>query len=215
MTEMIPAVDFSPAKAQLSELMTSVVHQHLPRLIQRHGGKEEALLLNPDDLRAMLEHEFIATTAYVDDGEFVVSVPSWGLDGIGPSFDEALNELVEEARLYVADYLQRIDFYLQTNRRSHALGILRFALTPPEQQADVLLSGSASDHASESEFWDAIRTGMPVVRPSETEEGPPQHSAWVLRVLTAELHLTAAEIEGLSMDEGIRIVNEFRSRPRN
>ncbi len=148
MSDMIPAVDFSPAKAQLSELMTSVVHQHLPRLIQRHGGKEEALLLNPGDLRAMLEHESIPTTAYVDHGEFVASVPSWGVDGIGPSFEEALDELVEEARLYVADYLQRIDFYLQTNRRSHALGVLRFALTPPEQQADVLLSRSASDPAS-------------------------------------------------------------------
>lgn len=148
MTEMIPAVDFSPAKAQLSELMTSVVHQHLPRLIQRHGGKEEALLLNPDDLRAMLEHEFIETTAHVDEGEFVVSVPSWGLDGVGSSFNEALNELLDEARLYVTDYLQRIDFYMQTNRRSQALGVLRFALTPSEQQGDVLLSGPASAEES-------------------------------------------------------------------
>lgn len=67
----------------------------------------------------------------------------------------------------------------------------------------------------ESEFWGAIRTGRPVVRPSETEEGPPQHSAWVVQALTAELHLTAAEIEGLSIDEGIHGVNEFRSRPRS
>ncbi len=143
MTEMIPAVEFSPAKARLSELMTSVVHEHLPRLIQRHGGKEEALLVNPGDLLAMLEHESIKTTASVEGGEFVVSVPSWGLDGVGASLEEAVNDLLEEARLYVTDYLQRIDFYLQTNRRAHALGVLRFALTPPEQQADVLLSDAS------------------------------------------------------------------------
>lgn len=138
MVEMIRAVEFSPAKARLSELMTRVVHEHRPQMIQRHGGKEEALLLNPDDLRAMLEGEEIDVLASVDEGEFIVSVPTWGISGAGATFDEAQADLIEEAREYVADYLGRVGFYLQTHRRSHALAVLRFALTPTDEQVELL-----------------------------------------------------------------------------
>lgn len=64
----------------------------------------------------------------------------------------------------------------------------------------------------EREFWDAVRSGRPVVRPADVDAGPPEHPAWVVRVLTADLHLTASDIDRLSIDDARRLVNEFRSR---
>jgi hypothetical protein len=65
---------------------------------------------------------------------------------------------------------------------------------------------------SRREFWTALETGDPVARPVPDEEPqPPSHEAWVLRVLQHELHLSAAEIARLSVDEGIQRVHEHWS----
>lgn len=56
-TSSVPTIDFSPAKRQLSDVMTQVFHGHQPRIVSRHHGKEQMLLMRPDDLVAMLgEH---------------------------------------------------------------------------------------------------------------------------------------------------------------
>ena len=68
---------------------------------------------------------------------------------------------------------------------------------------------------SESDFWDTVRSGRPVVRPSETDEPRAQHPAWVIRVLVENLHLTAYEIESLSVEEARQLVDEFHGRPRD
>ncbi len=67
----------------------------------------------------------------------------------------------------------------------------------------------------EDDFWEAIRAGRPAARPSEVEEPPPQHAAWVVRVLVIELHLTPSEIQALSVEDALRMVNALRSRPRD
>jgi hypothetical protein len=68
---------------------------------------------------------------------------------------------------------------------------------------------------SRREFWDAIRSGNPVARPVPVdEEKPPEHEAWVIRVLVENLHMTAEEIEGLSVEEGQALVHKYWSRPR-
>lgn len=139
---LIESFAFSPAKANLSGLVTSVVHDHSPRMIERHRGKEAALLLNPDDLLALLESHPIRTRASVEAGEFAVSVPDWGVAGFGETFDEATDDLLEQMRSYASDYLSRLAFYLETNRREHAPAVMRFALTAEEQQRQLLLDDS-------------------------------------------------------------------------
>ena len=47
---IVPTSDFSPAKARLSDVMTQVFHGHQPQLVSRHRGKEQMLLVRPDDL---------------------------------------------------------------------------------------------------------------------------------------------------------------------
>lgn len=67
---------------------------------------------------------------------------------------------------------------------------------------------------SKEAFWNCIQTGRPVDRPVAVGEGPVEHEAWVIAVLTGELYMSAEEIETLSPEEAQQIVNDHWSRPR-
>lgn len=58
------------------------------------------------------------------------------------------------------------------------------------------------------EFWECIRSGVPVDRPVAVEPAPVEHDAWVIRGLVGELHMTADQIAPLSRQEAIDLVNQ-------
>jgi hypothetical protein len=68
-------------------------------------------------------------------------VPRLGVLGFGATADEALADLVIELRAYARDYFERASFYAATDRAEHAPWLLRFALTPPDQQLELLRGG--------------------------------------------------------------------------
>ena len=139
----LPTVDFSEAKARLSDLMTAVVHQRQPRLIHRHRGKEAMLLLPPDDLaRALAAFRFEPQVAY-SEGEVTVALERFGVLGFGDTFEAALDDAVEELRAYAERYFAAAAFYAQTDRADHWPWLLRFVLTPPARQKDLLLEPPA------------------------------------------------------------------------
>jgi predicted RNase H-like HicB family nuclease len=132
---LLPHTRFAEAKSRLSEVMTDVVHRHQPQVIDRHNGKELMLLMGLADLSALLESFRFDPRVTVSDGEFVVRLPELNLIAAGESYEEAIAELVELVEQYGEDFLARLDFYAQTDRRQHLPWLLRFALTPPEQRA--------------------------------------------------------------------------------
>ncbi len=138
MTPPIPALDFSRAKSALSEVMTEVFWEHSPRIIRRHRGREEMLLVRPDDLVRYLATFRFEPEVTIDAGEVTVALPKLGLLGLGDSIDEAMEDLAEELRAYASDYFARASFYAATDRADHAPWLLRFALTPPERQVELL-----------------------------------------------------------------------------
>ncbi len=82
-TSSLPTIDFSPAKSQLSEVMTQVFHGHQPRIVSRHHGKEQMLLVRPDDLMAMLGEHRLDVQAVYDADEVPLRVPDMGVLGVG------------------------------------------------------------------------------------------------------------------------------------
>ncbi len=125
---------FSEAKASLSELMTDVVHGHRPKVVARHRGKEQMLLVGRDELLTMLEGFEFQPQVTVSAGEFTVRLPELGLIAGGASFDEAVDELVELAEAYAEDYLARVEFFKQTDRRSQLPWVARVAFTAPGER---------------------------------------------------------------------------------
>jgi len=130
--------DFSRAKAALSELMTEVVYEHRPRMISRRRGKERMLLVRADDLAEYLSTFRFKVETTKERDEVTLALPALGLLGFGESVEEARADLLTEIRAYARDFFERSSFYAETDRAAHAPWLLRFAVTPPELQAELL-----------------------------------------------------------------------------
>jgi hypothetical protein len=141
----LPITPATQAKAMFSALMHEVVNGHRPQIVQRFGARDEMVLIKTGDLASWLDAFVFPTEVMVEDGEYVASLPQMGLAGAGSTFEAAIGELVEETRVYAADYFDRPAFYAATDRGGHAPYLLRFALTPPDRQAELLLEHGAAD----------------------------------------------------------------------
>jgi hypothetical protein len=138
MSSPLPAVEFSEAKAHLSDLMTEVVHSHLPRLVRRHRGKEQMVLLRPDDLAQSLSSFRFAPRIVLRKGEATAELPELGLLGFGSCMEEAMSDLATELSNYARRFFERAGFYMETDRRAHLPWLLRFAVTPEQEQLSLL-----------------------------------------------------------------------------
>ena len=134
----LPERNFSSAKASLSDVMDSVVRTRQPQMVQRHNGKEVMLLVRPDDLRRWLNTFTLPLSVTLGDGDVAVSAQNLGVIGIGESFEAALDDLLDEIRAYASRFFKRPYFYLETDRAGHYPYLLRFALTPADEQRSLL-----------------------------------------------------------------------------
>jgi hypothetical protein len=134
----LTSLDFSRAKGTLSELMTQVVHEHRPRVISRHRGRERMVLVRTDDLADYLGSFRFDTETVTDGDEVTLALPALGLLGFGSNIGEARADLLTELRAYARDFFERGPFYAATDRAAHAPWLLRFAVTPPERQLALL-----------------------------------------------------------------------------
>ena len=66
---------------------------------------------------------------------------------------------------------------------------------------------------STEELWECIRRGEPVDRPAPVEEPVYQHPAWIVNVLSGQLHMSDDDIAKLGAQEAERLVHEHWSRP--
>lgn len=135
---IVPTTDFSPAKSHLSDVMTKVFHGRQPQLVSRHHGKEQMLLVRPDDLVAMLGHPRFEVLAVYDGDEVTLRIPEAGVLGFGGSLDEATEDLLVELRAYAARFFREPARFMTTSRAAHAGALLRFALATDEEQQRML-----------------------------------------------------------------------------
>ena len=133
-TPTVRTIDFSPAKNQLSDVMTQVFHGHQPRIVSRHHGKEQMLLVRPDDLVTMLGKYRLDVRAVYEAGEVTLRVPDMGVLGFGETLGEALDDLLVELRAYATRYFGEPVRFMATSRGAHAAALLRFALAGEDEQ---------------------------------------------------------------------------------
>jgi prevent-host-death family protein len=129
---------FARAKARLSDLMDQAVHGHRLQLIDRHRGKEQAVLVSVEDLALLLEGFAFHPRVSISEREFVVRLPELDLIAGGASYEEALEELEELVGLRAEDFFDRLDFYMQTDRRGQLGYLLRFALVAAGERRALL-----------------------------------------------------------------------------
>jgi hypothetical protein len=146
-TPLLAQEAFAQAKAKLSVLMDQAVHDHRLQVIDRHRGKERAMLVSVADMGMLLEGFRFDPRVSVSEGEFVVRLPELNLIAGGESFGAALDELVELVEAQAQDFLARLDFYMQTDRRGQLAWLLKFALTPPEERRSLFIPPAPAPEA--------------------------------------------------------------------
>ena len=114
---LVPTMPFSPAKSQLSEVMTEVVFRHQIRVVSRHHGKEQMLLVGADDLVAMLAGQEFDVRVVFDEGEVTTFVEGLDVLGFGETLDEAIDDFLNKLREYTTRFFQDLTKYLATSRR--------------------------------------------------------------------------------------------------
>jgi prevent-host-death family protein len=138
---------FAQAKAKLSDLMDQAVHGHRMQVIDRHRGKEQAMLVSVADMGMLLENFEFDPRVSVSEGEFVVRLPELSLVAGGATFDAALDELVELVEAQAEEFLARLDFYMQTDRRRQLAWFLKFALTPQSERRSLFVPSAPAQEA--------------------------------------------------------------------
>lgn len=132
MAPLIETIGFSEAKAHLSDLMSSVVHDYEPKAVSRHHGKEAMLLLPEPVIRAMLDNVTFDARVTVHAGEFVIRLPELNLVGGGTSLDGALDDLLEIAADFAEQYLGRLRFYQESENLARLTWVAKIAFTPED-----------------------------------------------------------------------------------
>ena len=147
-TPVLASAAFAQAKAKLSDLMDQAVHDHRMQLIDRHRGKEQAMLVSVADLGMLLEGFEFHPRVSVSEGEFVIRLSELNQISGGETFEAALEELVELVEDQAQDFLNRLDFYMQTDRRGQLSWLLKFALTDPDQRAALFVPPAPAQEAT-------------------------------------------------------------------
>lgn len=96
------------------------------------------LLMRPDDLAAMLGERRFDVRAVYDADEVTLQVPEFGVLGFGESLDEAIDDLLDELRLYAERFFREPNRFMSTSRGVHAAALLRFALADDGEQRRML-----------------------------------------------------------------------------
>lgn len=135
---LVPALEFSVAKSTLSTVMDSVFHGHQPYLVSRHHGRERMVLLGLDVLDGLLCADKIDVRVVAGGGEVTVQVPALGVLGFGDNLEEAIEDLLVELRDYATAFFGEPDRYRGNVRDGQYGMLLRFALTTPDRQKDLL-----------------------------------------------------------------------------
>lgn len=132
------ALEFSRAKAQLSDVMNAVSREHQVCLVSRHGGKEWMALVHPDDVADVLRPYTFETAVAVDQDEVTVVVEPLRVLGFGSTLHEALEDALTEIEMRAETFFSDPAFHRKAGRGHEFPYLLRFALTPPEQRLSLL-----------------------------------------------------------------------------
>jgi hypothetical protein len=142
---LVDEIQFSQAKARLSEVMDDVVHRDRLKAVRRERGKNEVMYLLPRELLAAALGAAAVTVDYLPDAEGVgLWVNDLEIGAHGRDVAEARAHLLREVQAYVTNFLGQLSVYLTWPDRARLVPqILRLAVAQDEAELARLLFGPA------------------------------------------------------------------------
>jgi predicted RNase H-like HicB family nuclease len=116
---MLNEVTITQFRDHSRSVFMKAVQSHQPQVIRR-GAADRSLLVGLDDMWALLGDRRFSPQVMRGEAGVSVWLPEFEVYGEGDTYAEAKAELLEEARAYVADYLEHADEYRRApNRAGH------------------------------------------------------------------------------------------------
>ena len=133
----VPSISVAEAKTQLPKHL-DLARAHEFQIVTRRDRDEVALVGLPDFRELVRGHKFETDVAIHPD-EATVTLPQFRIIGIGGTVDEATEDALAKLREYASQYLKRLEFYRETDRRDLYPLVVRFLTTPEDEQLELLL----------------------------------------------------------------------------
>lgn len=142
---VLDEVQFSRAKAHLSELMDEVVHRERLKAVRRERGKNEVMYLLPRELVKAVVDSARVDIDYLPDEEGIgLWVNDLEIGAHGATVEEARQRLVQEVRSYVRNFLGELPVYLTWPDRARLVPrVLRLATARDDDELTQLLFDQA------------------------------------------------------------------------
>lgn len=122
---MAEPLSISEFRRQAGPVFSEVVEGHRPRVIRR-GRNDVGLLVGGEEILAILADHSFHPQVMRGDGSVSIWLPEFEIYGQAGTFAEAKNDLVEEVRVYVEEYLANVDEYRRApNRTGHFAHIIK------------------------------------------------------------------------------------------
>lgn len=139
---MVDEVTITEFRDHSRSVFTKVIQAHRPQIIRR-GADDRGLLVGLDEMWALLTDRTFSPQVMRGDEGVSIWLPEFEVYGEGDTYAEAKAELLDEVRVYVAEYLEHADEHWRAPKRAghlphvvkalvaEARGELEQAIFPP------------------------------------------------------------------------------------
>lgn len=118
----------SELRSKISDAFDSAVRRHEPVFVRR-GSRELGALFGLEEVERLVAAYDFEPEVLFEDARVSIWLPEFALYGHGDSFETARDDLLDEVRDYVADYLESSEQYLHSpNRAGHFPHVIKAAL---------------------------------------------------------------------------------------
>lgn len=114
---MTPALSVSEARSRWAEVFGQAVGDRHLVAIERSSG-ERAFLIGADELERLLAAHDFRPEVFFEDAAVSIWLPELALYGRGAGFEDAREDLIDEVRDYVDEYLRDAQLYLRAPDRA-------------------------------------------------------------------------------------------------
>jgi len=137
---MLSELNLTDARKGFSSLYDDVFNTFKPTVVKRKKT-EEVLLLRVDLQKMLLSHFSLKPEIiYEDDKSVTLALDTLDIFVNNTTLDKAVNELIQDLKLYSQDYIERSQLFLHApNRRSHFPYVLRIMLCENDEEIRSLL----------------------------------------------------------------------------
>lgn len=136
------AVMYSEARNGFADIFDAAIAHAPTRIARRRSG--EAVLIGQEDLLALTEPFTFHPAVYFEPRAVSIWLPELELWGRGRDFESAREDLIDEVRQYLEEYLADERLRTASNHRPHVPWVVRAMLLDASQLADALFAEPAT-----------------------------------------------------------------------